>query len=293
MLIIVVTYNGKRDIERCLASCDAADPDVECMVIDNGSSDGTLDIVRERFPHVGVVESRRNLGFGGANNIGIRYALDKGFDYVYLLNQDAWIESDALQRLIGIAERHPGFGILSPMQMWADGETCDPPFASQFSEEFKEIVGAGLTPVKKEVYPVKPHGMVQGAHWLLRCEAARKAGIFSPVFFMYGEDNNLCHRMVFHGYSVGIAPSIKAVHNRGGRIEPAKTRRYKSLQMLKFHVLDPNLSTAEKKVQLRRDLARAWSRHKGKMLPYFFRFAFSLPMLMWHYSKSRKTGAYI
>ena len=86
VLVIVVTYNGRPWIERCLGSVYA---DADLFVVDNDSGDGSADYVQAHFPEARLVRSADNLGFSKANNLGLRYAMEKGYRYVYLLNQDA------------------------------------------------------------------------------------------------------------------------------------------------------------------------------------------------------------
>ena len=89
---IVVTYNGMRWYDRCFGSLRNSDMPVETIVIDNASTDETVSYIKEHFHEVCLIESKENLGFAKANNIGIKRALDNGADYVFLLNQDAWVE---------------------------------------------------------------------------------------------------------------------------------------------------------------------------------------------------------
>lgn len=99
--IIIVTYNAMPWIDRCIGSV-YGEPRTTVIVIDNHSTDGTVERVKTRFPHCIVFENKTNLGFGQANNTGIKYAMEQGCDYVYLLNQDAWVEPDALQTMTSV-----------------------------------------------------------------------------------------------------------------------------------------------------------------------------------------------
>ena len=94
IFVIIVTYKGNQWYERCFTSLRNSEYPVQTIVIDNASNDGTVEYIRENFPEIYLIESEENLGFGRANNIGMRYALDHGCDYVFLLNQDAWIKPE-------------------------------------------------------------------------------------------------------------------------------------------------------------------------------------------------------
>ena len=94
ILVIVVTYNGMKWVDRCLGSLSKSKIPVDVIVIDNGSTDGTPDYIAEYFPEMKIVATGENHGFGRANNIGFRHAMKNGYEYVYLLNQDAWVFPD-------------------------------------------------------------------------------------------------------------------------------------------------------------------------------------------------------
>src|SRR3954447_20396580 len=111
--VVVVTYNALPWVERALDSVRGH----ETLVVDHGSTDGTLELVRERFPEVRIVE-QENAGFGGGNNRGIR---ETDAPLVCLLNSDAWFEGDGLDRLVDYAEAHPGAALVGPRLRNVDG----------------------------------------------------------------------------------------------------------------------------------------------------------------------------
>ena len=92
LLVIIVNYNGMKWLERCLSSLTSSTVPSDVYIVDNGSTDGSQDYIRSNFKDAIFVQSEENLGFGKANNIGLQYAYEKGYEYVYLLNQDAWVE---------------------------------------------------------------------------------------------------------------------------------------------------------------------------------------------------------
>ena len=104
ILAIVVTYNGMKWVDRCLGSLVMSRTPADVIVIDNGSQDGTQEYIAENYPEVKLVSTGENFGFGKANNIGLKHALEKGYEYVYLLNQDAWVYPDTLGVLMEAME---------------------------------------------------------------------------------------------------------------------------------------------------------------------------------------------
>ena len=119
VLVVIVTFNAKKWVRKCLKSVEKSSLAADVVVIDNGSADDTLALVRKEFPDVRIIETGENLGFGAANNRGLRLALDEGYKFAYLLNQDAWLKKDTLEKLV--AAHKPEWGILSPMQLDARG----------------------------------------------------------------------------------------------------------------------------------------------------------------------------
>ena len=128
VLVIVVTYNAMKWVDRCFGSVMLSRLPADVIVIDNGSTDGTPEYIKEYFPDVMLVSTGENLGFGRANNIGFRHALKHGYEYVYLLNQDAWVFPDTFGILVKAMEDDRSLGILSPMQMAACLDRPDPRF---------------------------------------------------------------------------------------------------------------------------------------------------------------------
>ncbi len=222
VLVIVVTFNAMEWLEKCLGSIVGSDVPADAIIIDNASSDGTAQAVRERFPQFRLIETGKNLGFGAANNIGLRMAIDEGYRFAYLLNQDAWLEKDTLSGLIAAAR--PQYGILSPLQKDAEGKldrNFDRKCGISINEYSKtEASAAGST---GDIVPVQ---FVMAAHWLLTRKAIETVGGFSPAFRQYGEDDNYIDRLHFHGMKCGVVPKAAAVHDRAGR-KTSKTTRMK------------------------------------------------------------------
>lgn len=216
ILVIIVTYNAMRWADRCFGSLEKSSVPVDTFVVDNGSTDGTREYVPKKFKCVKFVCSKENLGFGAANNIGLQYALDHGYDYVYLLNQDAWLMPDTLEKLIAVSQRHPEYGILSPMQMQANMQHLDnnfrrftltPEMVPYFAEDM-------FFECRQEIYEVP---CVMAAHWLITRQCLQTVGGFSPSYHHYGEDDNYSRRVRYHGMKPGIVPAATAVHDRETR----------------------------------------------------------------------------
>ena len=225
ILVIVVTYNGLKWLERCLGSVRASEVPADLYVWDNDSADGSADFVQGHFPEAKLIRSADNLGFAEANNHGMQYALEKGYDYVYLLNQDAWLEPSTLGTLVAAHKAYPEYGVLSPLQMTDGFKEYDKLFARLLPERWP--VEPAVTSNRTDVMPGLTGHLdavevrrVMAAHWLVPRKTLEKVGLFSDLFPIYGNDDNWCDRARYHGFKIGIVPEARAVHDRAYREEP-------------------------------------------------------------------------
>ena len=224
VLVIIVTYNGRHWLQRCLGSVP---PEADLYVFDNDSTDGSADFVAAHFPQAKLVRSAENFGFSIPNNLGMRWALDHGYDYVYLLNQDAWLEAGALEKLLAAAEAHPDYAVLSPLQMTDGFQALDAQFAKCLPRSYEN---APLVSVPR----------IMAAHWLIPVSAIRRLGLFAAELFPHwGQDDEWCQRARLAGLQVGVVPGARAVHDRARREEPLETlvkRNYYTASLL--HLTD-------------------------------------------------------
>jgi len=121
VFIIVLNWNGKDDTLECLGSLQQLDyPNFETVVVDNGSTDGSEDVIRSAFPSVNFIQTGRNLGYAGGNNVGIKHALSHGADYVWLLNNDTTVDPNALTALVETAQADPKIAVVGSKIFYYD-----------------------------------------------------------------------------------------------------------------------------------------------------------------------------
>ena len=206
ILAVIVTYNALPWIDRCIGSLRESSLRPDIFVVDNCSADGTAEYIAEHFPEVIFRPQKENLGFGAANNLGLRYALDNGYDFVYLMNQDAWVKAETLEKLTAAYDK--SYAVLSPLQTDAGGKEPD--------SNFERKCGKFITkaPERARIVDVP---FVMAAHWLVGRDAVEKVGGFSPAFKQYGEDDNWIHRALYFNYKIGVVPCAVAVHDRAAR----------------------------------------------------------------------------
>ena len=218
LLTIIVTFNGMKWIDRCIQSVLSSTARSDIFVIDNASTDATPDYIAEKYPTVHLYRSKKNLGFGAANNTGLQHAIDKNYDYVYLLNQDAWVKEDTFEKMILAHQKYPEYGILSPLQLQANEKHLDFNFGAILSKWDAEtkVCEDLLMGQKKDVIPFPK---VMAAHWLISKDCLINVGGFSPAFFHYGEDYNYADRAWHKHYKIGVVMNAIGIHDREARTE--------------------------------------------------------------------------
>lgn len=207
---IVVTFNGRKWIDSCLKSLRTSILPVEVIVVDNASADGTAVYIQEHFPEVLLIEAGVNLGFGQANNIGLKKALREKADYVLLLNQDAWIKEDTIKKLVETAENNPAYGIISPFHL----DATERKFESLFSELFYRYNNAIIEDMYfNRLQRLYETSYIHAACWLLSRQCVETTGGFDPLYFHYGEDDDYLQRAKHFNFKIGLVPAASIVHD--------------------------------------------------------------------------------
>ena len=205
VLVIIVSYNFERWITRCLGSLRLSEHPVDTVVIDNASQDQTIQRIKQDYPEIRLVESKTNLGFGRANNIGMEIALSEGYTHVFLLNQDAWIEPTTIGTLVTLSQQQPSYGILSPVHLTGKGDKPDPGFG-----HYAQIQSLDQLP-NKDLITIP---FVNAAFWMIPTDVLKKIGGFCPLFHHYGEDKDFVNRLHYHQYELGYSPKVSGNHDR-------------------------------------------------------------------------------
>ena len=247
--VVVVTYDALPWIEQCLESVRAA----QAVVVDNGSRDGTVALVRERFPDVRVVESE-NRGLGAGWNIGIRETASR---YVLLLNADAWLLGDALARLVAFADGRPRAAVVGPRLLNPDGTLQRsvrgfPSLWRLATEYFFLRKMAPRTSAFNAFYAggfdhdrVRDAEFVMGACMFVRRDAIAEVGLLDEDFFLFSEETDWCYRFRQAGWEVVFFPGAECVHV-GGAAHGGRVYRENLLGHLRFLRKHDGARTAER-----------------------------------------------
>jgi GT2 family glycosyltransferase len=237
---IIVNHDGEAHLGRCLESLEGSGAEV--LLVDNASRDGSLALVRERFPGVRVFPQEENLGFAAANNLA---AAKASGETLLLLNADAWLEAGALDLLVAKVGDAPDIGLVAPRLRYPDGRRQ---FSWSPARGFVgEVLQKALNPFEAQAWV---HGSMArwvarlvGATWytaacvLVRAEAFRAVGGFDESYFMYFEDVDLCIRLEAAGWRLAQEPRAVVCHAGGaaGRSEVDDIYRPSQLRFYQQH----------------------------------------------------------
>lgn len=248
--VIVVNWNTRDLLERCLQSAyDAAAPglDLEVVVVDNASQDGSAQMVSERFPEASLIARPTNLGFARANNLAMRRATGS---YFLLLNPDAELQNGALSTLIRYAEEHPDAGVVGPRLLNSDGSSQSsrrrfPTLATAFIESTVIQRWMPDHPVLRRYYVLdREDGNVQETDWLVgacllvRASAVAEVGFLDEGYFMYSEETDWCRRFARVGWKTVYHPEARVIHHGGQSADQDLFHRHVRFQYSKCRYLE-------------------------------------------------------
>jgi GT2 family glycosyltransferase len=204
---ILVNWNSWWDTVECLRSLNNLEYPQTSVVIDNGSTNDSVARVREVFPQVELIEVGANLGFGSGCNVGIRHALSRKADFIWLLNNDTVVEPKSLTALIEVVANDPRIGAVGSAIYHMED-----PRRVQVWGGWSVKMGFGIVSRYERQMPIERLDFISGASCLLRAEAIRSVGLFDEGFFMYWEDADLGFRLRKGGWKLAVAEKSHICH---------------------------------------------------------------------------------
>ncbi|HEY6435350.1 MAG TPA: glycosyltransferase family 2 protein, partial [Ignavibacteriaceae bacterium] len=225
--IIIVNYNVKEFLQNLLHSIEKASSNIlkEIIIIDNASDDGSVEVIKEKFPTVTLIENKINIGFGKANNQGL--AIAKG-NYILFINPDCIVSENTFDKMISFFESNSVCGLAGCKILNSDGTlqlACRRSFPGPWTS-FTKVTGLSNLFPKSKIFARynltyldenKTHEVdaVSGSFMMIRKEVYGKTGGFDEQFFMYGEDLDLCYRVQKNGYKVYYMHETQIIHYKG------------------------------------------------------------------------------
>jgi GT2 family glycosyltransferase len=241
---IVLNWNGWQHTIDCLdALKESTYPELNVIVVDNGSTDDSVARIRASHPDILLIESGKNLGFAGGNNIGIRYALAHGADYVWLLNNDTKPAPDALSALVAKALTDRRIGAVASICYYADAPSKVQAWAGTRVNLWIGYVRNSTVPHEDEWFEA-----LYGASLLIARGAMEDAGLLDEGFFLYWEETEFCLRLRKKGWQLAAAPNSSVLHEVSASIggNALVLDRYftaSGLNILRLHSPAPHLAS--------------------------------------------------
>lgn len=230
VVILVLNWNKWRRTLECLASLDKLEyPDFEVLVVDNGSEDASQARIEAARPGLKVIQTGANLGYAGGNNVGIRHAIDRGADYIWVLNNDTLVEPETLATLIDAVRSEDRIGVLGAAVMERTGEGAREVDMSAYRWQGERIAYVFCSDsAESPGHRVHPADVVTGTSLLLDAVMLQQIGSFDERFFHYYEDVELCERARRAGWAVGYACRARVWHSVGSSLSnfSAQARYY-------------------------------------------------------------------
>jgi hypothetical protein len=224
--IILLNWNQPHFTLACLDSLQLVEyPAFDVIVVDNGSVDNSVALIKERFPEIKLIENKQNLGFAGGNNVGILHAMANGADYVLLLNNDTEVAPNMLRVLVDVGESDPTIGALGPKiyyydhanVIWSAGGAVD--CFGEPSHLLENHVDEGLPDHVKDV------DYMTGCALMLKRHVIEAVGTLDERFFIYFEETEWCARIHRGGFRIVYVPQARMWHKISMQARTA-SRRY-------------------------------------------------------------------
>lgn len=218
---IILNYNGDGHVIKCLKSVAKSDcPNLEIVFVDNNSRDGSLEAAKNLFPRAHFIKNSKNIGFAAGINVGIRFALEKMADFIFLLNPDATVEKSAIREMSEIFKRSQRIGLVSPViyqigtgKIWFSGGRIN--WLSMKALHQNE-------PIREKIYKTE---YVSGCAMMVKKEVFKAAGLFDEDYFLYYEDADFCLRAQKAGFYSAVAGNVRAEHAEKSELDK-KSKTY-------------------------------------------------------------------
>jgi hypothetical protein len=217
--IIVINYRGREDTLECLTSLQALTyAAVHIYVVDQPfgpgekERDGTPEAIRERFPHVVVIENPVNNGFAGGNNVGMRQALADGAEYLFLLNNDTTVDPGLIEPMVALAESDARIGVVGPTMLYYDFPEVVWSVGGEMGAQGQSVlVGEGkrIVDISEEA---AEYDFIVGCGLLAKRRVLETVGLFDERYFLYYEEADLCARVRRAGWQMRHQPKAKLWH---------------------------------------------------------------------------------
>ena len=215
--VIIVNYNGQKWLKNCFSSLKKQTyKNLEIIMVDNNSTDNSIKFTKKYFPEIKIIENKKNLGFAGGNNLGLRHS--KG-EYLILLNNDTIVPKDYVQNFLEAFKKNPNLGCAQSKLININSKKIDSVGAYWTNSSFLYYYGINKNSSLKKYNIPLPFFSIKGASMITKKSIINQTGLFDEDFWCYYEETDFCHRLWLLGYECWYWPSAICYHANGGTSE--------------------------------------------------------------------------
>jgi len=241
LAIILVNWNSFELTKDSLDSLQQTTyTNYDCILVDNGSVDSSGHELKIQFPNIILIESEINKGFTGGNNLGIDYALQNGYEYIMMLNNDVAVESNFLEPLISRLDQNPSIGAVQPLIYFHH----DRNLIWNAGSKYLSWIGLPLTlmyyrkdPLRKQTMQQKKIDWITGCAFMMRSDILKNTETLKERYFIYFEDVDLSFRIKKAGYTLSYVPE-SVIYHIAGMAHKSKTKEKEGFLSPKVHYLN-------------------------------------------------------
>lgn len=213
IIAIILNTNRKNDTLACIQSIEANHyPKMQMIVLDNASTDGSVEAIKTSFPQVDIISLKENKGYAGNNNVGLEYAIKQNPDWIFVLNEDILFAEDAFDQLMQSVKRWPEAGIIGPLVYHFNEPEILQSAGGTFTAKGDSVHIAQNEPDRGQFIEPYEVPWISGCAIGVRLQAMQQAGLIDERFFYYWEETDWCYRIKSHGWKAVIVPKAKIWH---------------------------------------------------------------------------------
>lgn len=287
---IVVVFNGSNYLDKLIKSLRDSSTKIKVIFVDNNSSDRSISIIEDNLnENIILIKEQSNHGFSKGNNIGIQKALEEKADFIFLINQDAYIDENTVQELINSFELNGPNNLYSPVHYDYTGEKLDSSF-----NILTEIYKADLDKIDVE------YGFIPAAAWFIPTAIIEEVGLLNDYFFLYGEDNEYVNRLKYFKRKLIVRTSSNIYHHHSADLDFVNNSIRSFEAALKYIYLDINkpiiICSILSLLLLIKHILFGVFRYKSNIsskIHSYFKITFSLNQLLQIRRLTRKRGAFL
>ncbi len=210
---VILNTNRRDDTLACLESLRQSDyPNQAVIVLDNASSDGSVEAIHMRYPEVQIISLTDNRGYAGNNNAGIQAAIEQGADWVFVLNEDTFLAADAITRLVEIGQNNPDIGMLGPLVYHHNEPDIIQTAGGILDHHWLSSHAGQNEPDQGQYFAPRQVDWISGCAIFVRREVIEQVGMIDERFFYYWEETEWCVRARRGGWSLWVVPTAKLWH---------------------------------------------------------------------------------